>query len=87
MPTATHEVIEGTWDEISAQATRLRGHRLVVVVLPDSGQDAPAAPARRMEPGMFPQLAALTDDDFKAAEYSGDPTTDDGTGLPDNERG
>jgi len=85
MPTATHEVIEGTWDEISEQASRLRGHRLVVVVLPDSGQDAPA-PARRMEPGMFPQLAALTDDDFKAAEYSGDPTADEAA-LPRDERG
>lgn len=39
-------------------------------------QEEPVKQGQMIRKGMFPQLLALTDEDFKAAEFHGDP--DDG---------
>lgn len=53
--------------------------RVLVTFLPDNdGEASSQSPTqgRRMTFGMFPQLRQLTDADFQAAEFHGDP--DDG---------
>jgi len=37
---ATPEVVEGTWEEISLQSAKFNGHRLRVTILPDEEQAA-----------------------------------------------
>ena len=55
---------------------------LITFLEPGSGRNGselaaePAKTGQMMRFGMFPQLLALTDEDFKAAEFHGDP--DDG---------
>ena len=63
------QVIEGTWEEISRLHGRmLAGHRVEVKVL-----DVPLPRTRgtMISEGMFPQLLAITEDDFTAAEWHG----------------
>lgn len=67
---AAPEIIEGTWDEIARQASRFQGRRLRVAILPDDGKPAPG---KRIIRGMFPQFSVLTEEDFKSAEFQGDP--------------
>ena len=72
-PQTYTEVIEGTWEELSRQAEKFGSHRLRVVILPDEAH----LPASSMiTKGIFPQLADITEDDFKRAEFHGDE--DDG---------
>lgn len=73
------QVLEGTWEEILRQADRLAGKRVRLTILeerplPDSTQAGPSG--GRIYFGMFPQLGDLTEEDFRAAEFHGDP--DDG---------
>lgn len=65
----TQNIIEGTWEEISSHASEFNGHRLRVIILPEEAQ--PVA-ARMITRGMFPQLANITEEAFKIAEFHGD---------------
>ena len=66
------DTVEGTWEEISGLAPELIGRRLRVTILPDTPQPKTTFLAK----GIFPQLSAISDDDFKSAEFHADP--DDG---------
>ncbi len=71
------QVIEGTWEEVQtrAESLGLNGRRVKLIVREESvTTEIPAG--RKMTFGMFPQLQMLTEQDFKAAEFHGDP--DDG---------
>lgn len=73
----SQHVLEGTWKEIQEQirSLRLSDNDHVRLVLDQEFTQTPSE-VRFLQFGMFPQLQALTDDDFKAAEFHGDP--DDG---------
>ena len=73
---AEQQVIEGTWEEVQhhADALKLNGRQVKLIVTDEPGEKKPRGQMIRR--GMFPQLQALTDEDFKAAEFHGDP--DDG---------
>jgi hypothetical protein len=76
-------VLHGTWEEIALYAEALKGRRLTVIVNgPPEGDDgkAPREP-RYMFFGMFRGEGAITDEDFKEAEFHGDP--DDGLDWPE----
>jgi hypothetical protein len=80
---STRQVLEGTWEEIARYAQTLpAGQRFRLIMLPpeENGGTSPSIggerPGAMITLGMFPQLQALTDDDFQAAEFHGDP--DDG---------
>ena len=60
------ETLEGTWEELARHVDKFAGHRLRVVILPD---EAPRPRPQQIVKGMFPQLVAVTEEDFKAAEY------------------
>jgi hypothetical protein len=63
----TQEVLEGTWEQILTQGSRLAGKRVRLTVLPGEESAGPI-----LKRGLFPQLQVLTDEDFKAAEFRGD---------------
>lgn len=65
------QVLEGTWEELARHAPELRGKRLRLVVLDEPAEtvDAP----EYLTFGMFPVERDLTDEDFKSAEFHGDP--------------
>lgn len=67
--TISNDIIEGTWEEISRQSHKFNGHRLRVVILPD---EPSSSPRKFMTKGIFPQLAAINEEDFKSAEFQGD---------------
>lgn len=72
------QVLEGTWEEVERQLRSLalpKERRVKVIVREDNPPAGVPAP-RLMTFGMFPELQGLTDEDFKAAEFHGDP--DDG---------
>jgi hypothetical protein len=73
---AEQQVIEGTWEEVQlhAQQLKLGGRHVKLIVGEGAGEKKPSG--RMMTFGMFPQLKDLTEEDFKAAEFRGDP--DDG---------
>ena len=77
-----HLVMEGTWEEITHYARNLAADqkvRLIVLTEQANSEDPAGAGSRggaMISRGMFPQLQALTDADFRAAEFHGDP--DDG---------
>lgn len=52
------------------------GSRVMVTFLENGAPAAAPKKGEMMRLGMFPQLCELTDEDFKAAEFHGDP--DDG---------
>jgi len=59
-----HEVIEGTWKEVAKRASNISQETLVrLEVLGDPGR-------RMIKKGMFPQLKALSEEDFKSAEIA-----------------
>jgi hypothetical protein len=66
---ATQNMIEGTWEEISSHASEFNGHRLRVIILPEVIQPIPTGMITR---GMFPQLANITEEAFKIAEFHGE---------------
>lgn len=70
------QVIEGTWEEVQSRARvlDLNGRQVKLIVSEKAGEQKPQS--RMMTFGMFPELQALTDEDFKAAEFRGD--SDDG---------
>lgn len=72
--------IEGIFKDGKVEITEAlpdvqEGRVLITFLTNGSGKTAPA-PGTMIRRGMFPQLQALTDEDFKAAEFHGD--TDDG---------
>ena len=69
---AQQQVIEGTWEEVQSRAQRLdlNGRQVKLIVSEGLGEKKPEG--RMMTFGMFPELQALTDEDFKAAEFRGD---------------
>jgi hypothetical protein len=66
------EIIEGTWEEVSRQSARLSGHRVRVVILPETEIDAPEATGRyaaRMRPLLEEaSRSPATPEERKAAE-------------------
>ena len=65
--------------ELAEKPGDLNESRVLVTFLPESNGSAPKAAPRQGQmiyKGMFPQLLDLTEEDFKAAEFHGDP--DDG---------
>ncbi len=66
------DTIEGTWEEVAGLAPEFTGRRVRITILPDETLPANS----QMYLGMFPQLADISDEDIKAAEFGGD--TDDG---------
>jgi hypothetical protein len=77
---AQQQVIEGTWDEVQEQLHGLKfSGRVRVVVSEEPGAGEVVAPPHHgsyMYFGMFKSEGDITDEDFKAAEFHGDP--DDG---------
>ena len=72
---AKPEIVEGTWDEISAQASRFQGRRLRVLILPDADATATAERLRTLNEWLAmprrPLMPVL--DDSRAAIYGEDP--------------
>jgi len=63
------KVYLGNWEEVSRiHAADLKGHRVEVRVL---DHDPKSSPHRMIFEGMFPELAAVKDSDFKNAEWHG----------------
>ncbi len=60
-------IIEGTWSEVAKQAAALNGDVHVRLEIVES------KPGKMMVKGMFPQLKALSEQDFKSAEWPGSP--------------
>jgi hypothetical protein len=58
-------IIEGTWSEVAKQMAALEGDAHVRLEIVE------AKPGKMMKKGMFPQLKALTEKDFKTAEWRG----------------
>jgi hypothetical protein len=78
---AERQVIEGTWEEIASHAGELAasGKRLKLVIPadePEDGVPTGARPSGRAYFGMFAGPKQATEEDFKEAEFHGDP--DDG---------
>jgi hypothetical protein len=78
---AEPHVIEGTWEEIASHAGELTasGKRLKLIIPADEprGETGPEArPGGRAFFGMFKGPRGSTEEDFKEAEFHGDP--DDG---------
>ena len=68
------QIIFGTWEEVTRHhASDLKGHRVEVRVLDEK---AVPRPSRMITEGMFPQLAAVLDDDFRSAEWHGHKEVD-----------
>lgn len=75
------EVLEGTWEEIARQAPRFAGHRVRVTILNEAQagsaqHDSGRTPGSFAYFGMFRGAPDPTDEDFRSAEFHGDP--DDG---------
>jgi hypothetical protein len=67
------QVLEVTWEEIVRQAERLAGKRVRLTILedvdPPPRSGVPGTPQPGMiRFGMFPQLAQLTDEDFRSVD-------------------
>jgi hypothetical protein len=69
------QVLEGTWEELARHAPEFRGKRLRLMVLDEPAEkvDQPAIAPQYLTFGMFPVDRDLTDEDFKLAEFHGDP--------------
>jgi len=78
---AEQQVIEGTWEEIASRAGELAasGKRLKLIIPadePERGTPNEIRSASRAYFGMFKGPKESTEEDFKEAEFHGDP--DDG---------
>ena len=71
-----YEVLEGTWEELSRQADRFAGRRLRVTILDENGMSGQPTRGRPIRFGMFGGVPQPSEDDFRSAEFHGDP--DDG---------
>ena len=71
--------IEGVYKDGKVELSEMPAHieesRVLVTFLENKTDGAPKK-GQMMRYGMFPQLQELTDEDFKSAEFHGDP--DDG---------
>lgn len=69
------QVLEGTWEELARHAPEFLGKRLRLVVLdePAGSAEPPAGSTEYLAFGMFPVDRDLTDEDFRLAEFHGDP--------------
>ena len=66
----TH-IYEGTPEQLVKQFRKLpKSQKYKVTVVPDEPEEAPKQP-KMITFGMFPQLQALTEEDFKSAEWRG----------------
>ena len=74
------QVLEGAWEEVIRHGPELTGKRVRVTVLPDEARTArverPSQHTRGFYFGMFSGDPQPTEDDFRSAEFHGDP--DDG---------
>lgn len=68
-------VLNGTWEEIRAHDAELTGKRVQLIV-DDAENNSTSQPLteQMITLGMFPQLLALSDQDFSDAEYHDDGT-------------
>lgn len=78
----TDYILEGTWEEIARQGDRLAGQHVRLTILHDEqtravhvAEDSGGA-GTQIYFGMFPGAVEPTDEDFRSAEFHGDP--DDG---------
>jgi hypothetical protein len=68
------QIILGQWEEVSRRhSSELKGHRVEIRVL---DQTARSSPPRMIFEGMFPQLAAISEEDFAKAEWRGPKDVD-----------
>lgn len=72
------QVIEGTWEEIARHAGELAasGKRLKLIVPADDTEGEPlpeTRPSGRVYFGMFKGAPEATEEEFKEAEFRGDP--------------
>ena len=67
------KVLEETWAEIANLASEFRGHRVRLTIL---RYEPHSVPGQMKVLGMFPELAGMSEADFRLAEFQGDP--DDG---------
>ena len=63
-------IIQGNWEVVSRlHASELAGHNVEIRILADKIN--PKKKGTMIYAGMFPELAAVTEADFKAAEWQG----------------
>lgn len=63
-------IIQGNWEEVSRiHAAELAGHKVEIRII--DSKPSPTKPPSMIYAGMFPELAAVTESDFKAAEWQG----------------
>ena len=65
---AQQQVLEGTWEQVRAHDAELTGRHVRLIII-DTQSANPSAKGTIIRLGMFPQLRALKDEDFKRAEY------------------
>ena len=66
------EVYEGTPDQLVKQLSKLpKSQKYKVIVTPEEPEVTAKQP-KMITFGMFPQLQALTEEDFKSAEWRGE---------------
>jgi hypothetical protein len=75
-----YEVLEGTWEDLSRLADRFAGRRLRVTILEENGMSGRPGCGRPIRFGMFGGAPQPCEDDFRSAEFHGDP--DDGLPWP-----
>ena len=66
------QVYEGTPEQLARHLRQLPRTRKYKMTVTSEEQDADATPPRFITFGMFPQLQALTEEDFKSAEWRGE---------------
>jgi hypothetical protein len=75
---AQPQVLEGTGEELEPMLKRMPKQRFRLILLPgEEGQAEPPEPTQEergqlLQFGMFPQLLALTEEDFQNAEWRGE---------------
>lgn len=81
----TNQTLEGTWEEIARHGERLAGQRVRLIILggdPAGGDQTGPSPAEGSPIyfGMFPGSIETSDEEFRSAEFHGDP--EDGLDWP-----
>ena len=70
--TPTEEIFEGTWEELLAQQAKFAGRRVRLTLSKEETPQIEPKQAKMLRFGMFPELQALTEEDFKSAEWHGE---------------
>ncbi len=69
--------VEGIYRDGKVELTEtlpdVQESRVLITFLTNGSGETPPKPGQMIRFGMFPQLQTLTDEDFKAAEFHGDP--------------